>query len=86
MARDARIVIMIDEKIKNRLIEMADQMGMTLSGLGSYILGHYVKQQDEIVKPMTEKIVKQMMEMTREMMKEDQATGEANPLRVEKGM
>lgn len=85
MARDARIVIMIDEKIKNRLTEMADQMGITLSGLGSFILGQYVKQQDYILKPMTEQFIKQMMEMTKEMI-EDQAPGEANPLRVEKGM
>ena len=86
MARDARIVIMTDEKIKERLIEMADQMGITLSGLGSYILGQYVKQQDYIVKPMTEQFIKQMMEMTKEMMKEDEAPGEANPVRVVKGM
>lgn len=85
MARDARIVIMIDEKIKNRLTEMADQMGITLSGLGSFILGQYVKQQDYILKPMTEQFIKQMMEMTKEMI-EDQAPGEANPVRVVKGM
>lgn len=85
MARDARIVIMIDEKIKERLIEMADQMGITLSGLGSFILGQYVKQQDYILKPMTDQFLEQMLEMAKGML-EDQAPGEANPLRVEKGM
>jgi antitoxin component of RelBE/YafQ-DinJ toxin-antitoxin module len=52
MARDARIIILTDEKIKNRMIEMAEQMGMTLSGLGSYVVGNFVHQQDNIMKSM----------------------------------
>ena len=38
MARDAKVIIMTDERVKERLQEYADQLGMTLSGLGAYIL------------------------------------------------
>jgi antitoxin component of RelBE/YafQ-DinJ toxin-antitoxin module len=52
MARDVRTIILTDEKIKNRIIEMVEQMGMTLSGLGSYVVGNFVHQQDNTMKPM----------------------------------
>jgi hypothetical protein len=56
MARDAKIIIMSDVRVKERLQDYADQLGMTLSGLGAYILGHWVYQQDKMVKPLFEDI------------------------------
>lgn len=51
MARNAKVIIMTDESIKERLQVYAEKMGMTVSGLGSFILGHWVYQQDEMLKP-----------------------------------
>lgn len=54
MARNAKLIIMVDERVKERLQDYADRLGMTMSGLGAYILGHWVFQQDEYVGPVKE--------------------------------
>lgn len=48
MARTARVNIMTDEKVKEKLEYLAGRMGMTVSALGSYIIGNFVYQQEEI--------------------------------------
>lgn len=69
MARDAKVIIMTDERVKERLQYYADQLGMTLSGLGAYILGHWVYQQDKMVNPFIEQMKDAMVQIAREEMK-----------------
>ena len=56
MARNAKVIIMTDERVKERLQDYADRLGMTLSGLGAYILGNWVYQQDKMVNPFMDRI------------------------------
>lgn len=69
MARNAKLIIMTDERVKERLQYYADQLGMTLSGLGAYILGHWVYQQDKMVNPFIEQMKDAMVHIAREEMK-----------------
>jgi len=69
MARNAKVIIMMDERVKERLQEYGDQLGMTLSGLGAYILGYWVYQQDKMVNPFFEKIKDAMVQVAREEMR-----------------
>lgn len=66
MARNAKVIIMTDERVKERLQFYADQLGMTMSGLGAYILGHWVYQQENMVKPFMEDIKGAVVQIARE--------------------
>lgn len=69
MARSAKVIIMTDERVKDRLQDYADQLGMTMSGLGAYILGYWVCQQDKIVNPFIEQVKDAMVQIAREEIK-----------------
>ena len=69
MARNAKVIIMTDERVKERLQDYADRLGMTLSGLGAYILGHWVYQQDKMVSPFIERMKDAMVQIAREEIK-----------------
>ena len=73
MARDAKVIIMTDERVKERLQFYADQLGMTLSGLGAYILGYWVYQQEKMVKPFMEDIKGAVVQIARDVMKRKDA-------------
>lgn len=70
MARNAKVIIMMDERVKERLQGYADQLGMTLSGLGAYILGHWVYQQDKMVNPFIERMKDELVQIAGEGMKD----------------
>ena len=69
MARNAKVIIMTDERVKERLQDYADRLGMTLSGLGAYILGHWVYQQDKMVNPFIERMKDAMVQIARKEIK-----------------
>ena len=69
MARNAKVIIMTDERIKERLQDYADRLGMTLSGLGAYILGHWVYQQDKMVNPFMDRIKDALVQFASEEVK-----------------
>jgi hypothetical protein len=48
MARTARVNIMVDDSIKERIEIYASRMGLTSSALGAFILGQWVAQQEHI--------------------------------------
>ena len=45
MAREEKIVIRVSEKMKNDFQELADSMGMSMSGLGAFVIGHYMREE-----------------------------------------
>lgn len=69
MARNAKLIIMTDERVKERLQFYADQLGMTLSGMGAYILGYWVYQQDKMVNPLIEQVKDAVVQIAMEEMK-----------------
>jgi hypothetical protein len=55
MARDEKIMIRLTTQIKDELQIAAESYGMTMSTLGSYIIGKWLSDQRKI-RPLTEKI------------------------------
>lgn len=44
MARDEKVVIRLTDDVKNEFQEVAGTMGMTISALGSYVIGDYLRR------------------------------------------
>jgi hypothetical protein len=65
LAREEKIVIRVDEKTKNEFQTMAESLGMTMSALGSYLIGNYLKDERykrEMQMRMLEQFSPQMMD------------------------
>ena len=56
MSRDVRLSIKITEEKRDELKEMAESYGVTMSALSALIIGQWLYQQNEIVKPMVESV------------------------------
>lgn len=56
MARVNRIVVMVDDEIKQELTKMAQGMGLTTSALCAYVLGQFIYQQKTFVFPMLKEV------------------------------
>lgn len=70
MAREAKVIIRLDEDVKERLQENADKRGMTMSALGSYILGSWLLEEEhkkqmqlEVALAMKDKIISAVVDM-----------------------
>lgn len=68
MARDEKIVIRLTEEVKTDFQKMADDLGMTISALGSYVIGRYVKEekkremlQEQMIHPTIDKIMEHVV-------------------------
>lgn len=55
MVRQAKVIIRINDKMKETFQEYADRLGMTTSGLGSYVIGQWVDMQKANDKDYTPK-------------------------------
>ncbi|MCL6588178.1 MAG: hypothetical protein K6T72_17085 [Anoxybacillus sp.] len=65
MARDERIIIRLRADVKEEFQDMAEQMGMTISALGSYVIGKFVvdhkrnrELQEKMIMPAVNELVK----------------------------
>lgn len=57
MARDSKLVIRVTDEIKEEFERIADTYGMTISALGSYVVGRFIQQEKRTVE-FQEKMVK----------------------------
>lgn len=71
MARDETIKIRITTEKKEQLQSIADDMGLTMSALGAYIIGQWVMQYNNVSKPIQQNAVNLMTEKFQDMSKED---------------
>lgn len=65
MARDERIIIRLRADVKEEFQDMAEEMGMTISALGSYVIGKFVVDnkrmrdlQEKMIMPAVNELVK----------------------------
>ncbi|WP_297987401.1 hypothetical protein [uncultured Anoxybacillus sp.] len=65
MARDERIIIRLRTDVKEEFQRLAEDMGMTISALGSYVIGKFVvdhkrnrELQEKMVVPAVNELVK----------------------------
>jgi hypothetical protein len=65
MARDEKVVIRLRADVKEEFQRMAEELGMTISSLGSYVIGKFVREnkksaalQEKMIEPMIDEMVK----------------------------
>lgn len=65
MARDEKVVIRLTPEIKQEFQSMAEEYGMTISALGSYCIGKFIRQQkneqqlqEKMIPTLTENMAK----------------------------
>ncbi|WP_461202943.1 hypothetical protein [Anoxybacillus sp. TBDG-1] len=65
MARDERIIIRLRTDVKEEFQRLAEDMGMTISALGSYVIGKFVvdhkrnrELQEKMIVPAVNELVK----------------------------
>lgn len=64
MARDINLVIRVDGAIKQRLQDEATKRGLTMSFLGAFIIGEWLRNQDR-VSPMIENVTQGILEVVK---------------------
>lgn len=69
MAREATVVVRMDSEVKERFQNHAAELGITMSALAAFIIGSWMKQQENVVKPMNEMVISGMMDMFKAEMK-----------------
>jgi antitoxin component of RelBE/YafQ-DinJ toxin-antitoxin module len=60
--REDKIMIRINGEIKEKFQSLCDEYGMTMSGMSAYLIGAWVRQQEQITNPMIESIKNVMTE------------------------
>lgn len=61
MARDEKVIIRLTEETKNKFQNIAERYGLTISALGSYVIGEYVarvEKNQEIERKALEALLK----------------------------
>ena len=66
VSRDIRLSIKISEEKRDELKAMAESYGVTMSALSALIIGQWLYQQNEIVKPMVESMKEVISESVKE--------------------
>jgi hypothetical protein len=66
MARDQFVKVRINSYIKEEFQKLADEYGMTMSALGSYVIGSFVKQQRKIIDPLITDLGDRIVETVKE--------------------
>lgn len=75
MARDEKIIIRLTEDVKGEFQMLAEELGMTISALGSYVIGAYVREQKNKM-AFQEKMISPMMQELSRMSVEKVDSGE----------
>ena len=66
VSRDIRLSIKISEEKRDELKAMAESYGVTMSALSALIIGQWLYQQNEIVKPTVESMKEVIAESVKE--------------------
>lgn len=56
MARNVVIHIAVRDDVKENFAKIASGYGMTMSALGSYIIGQYVYNHEKLISPLSDEI------------------------------
>jgi antitoxin component of RelBE/YafQ-DinJ toxin-antitoxin module len=70
MARDEKVIIRLTEEVKTKFQNIAERYGLTISALGSYVIGEYVAR-IERNEEMQEKIFETMLKDMEGMVAQD---------------
>jgi len=78
MARNATIHIAVRDDIRERFAKIANEYGMTMSALASYIIGQYVYNHEKVINPLGDEIKFLIKEKFNQVVREEaEGRGEA---------
>lgn len=75
--REDKIMVRINGDIKERFSKYCDEYGMTMSAMSAYLIGSFVRQQDQVTAPMLEALKETMVKVTGQAMQEEVETARA---------
>lgn len=56
MGRDITVKVNLSSEVKERVEWYASQLGLSQSGLLAFVIGQWIFQQDQVVRPMVQEI------------------------------
>ena len=71
MAREDKVIIRLTVEVKQKFATIAEEMGMTVSALGSFVIGSFVRQQEKVVMPMQEAMKRALVEAAEKAVRDD---------------
>ena len=78
MARNATIHIAVRDDIRVRFAKIANEYGMTMSALASYIIGQYVCNHEKVISPLGDEVkLLVMSKLNQTVIEEAEERGEA---------
>lgn len=77
MARNSTIHIAVRDDIKVRFARIANEYGMTMSALASYIIGQYVCNHEKVISPLGDEVKLLVMSKLNQAAEEAEGRGEA---------
>jgi len=77
MARNATIHIAVRDDIRVRFARIANEYGMTMSALASYIIGQYVCNHEKVISPLGDEVKLLVMSKLNQAAEEAEGRGEA---------
>ena len=66
--REDKIMIRINGEIKERFSTYCDEYGMTMSAMAAYLIGSFVRQQDQVTAPMIAALQESMLKIAEQSM------------------
>jgi hypothetical protein len=72
IVRDEKIIIKLSAEKKGELQAISEQMGVSMSAIGAYIIGQWLMQQQMINKPLMEKMNNLLADTIKEMVAQGQ--------------
>lgn len=66
MAREEYVKVRINADIKEEFQKLADEYGMTMSALGSFVIGSFVKQQRQLIEPLIANLGEKIVDTVKE--------------------
>lgn len=66
MVKKTSIRIAVREEVRDKFQRVADELGLTMSALGSYIIGQFIRSQDKAIDPLLEALKTQGIKIIEE--------------------
>lgn len=75
MARNWTIHIAVRRDIREKFAEIADAYGMTMSALGSYVIGQFVYNHEKLINPIADDLRCLITDKVRQVVEEGKGRG-----------
>ena len=75
MARNVQIHVAVRSDIKDKFAKIANEYGMTMSALASYIIGQYVYNHEKLIDPISDDVRFLIKDKVEEVLRKEEKDG-----------